>query len=71
MQSLPLALWYPESGVRRGRSPLLKAKYSVQLHLLMLDAASEPLDEDVVERSSPAIHADGDAFPIRLADFAV
>ena len=33
-----------------------------QIHPLMLDAAPERLDEDVVERSPLSIHADDNAF---------
>jgi hypothetical protein len=33
----------------------------------MFNIAPEPLDEDVIECSSPSIHADGNAFPFQHA----
>jgi len=40
---------------------------ALQIHVLMLDAAPEPLDEDVVERAPPSIHADGDTLAFQHA----
>ena len=34
---------------------------ALQIHLLVLDAAPQPFDEDVVQGASTPIHTDGDA----------
>lgn len=45
---------------------------ALQIDVLVLDAAPEPFDEDVVEHSPPSIHghrpasADDNAFPFQL-----
>ena len=33
---------------------------TLQIHVFILDVAPQPLDKDVVENASPAIHADDD-----------
>ena len=40
---------------------------ALQIHVLMLDVAPQPLNEDVVERSPPSIHADDHAFTLEYA----
>ena len=44
------------------KQQLAHRSVALQIHVFMLDAAPQPLDEDVVEGAPPAIHADGDAF---------
>lgn len=38
-----------------------------QVHVFMFNIAPEPLDKNVVESSSPAIHTDNDTFPLQYA----
>src|SRR5215216_1950130 len=44
---------------------LLGARIILQIHLLILDRAPEPLREHVVERSPSAVHADAHLPPAR------
>ena len=44
----------------------IAAQLTLQIHVLVLDAAPEPLDEDVVEGPTPAIHADHHALTFKL-----
>src|SRR5262245_31286233 len=39
---------------------LADAVVGAQIHLLVLDAAPQPLDEHIVAPGAPAVHADGD-----------
>ena len=39
----------------------------LQIYVIILDASPEPLDEDVVERSSSSVHADDDALSLQDA----
>src|ERR1022692_1927959 len=51
-----------EAEIAADRSPgLADAVVGLQIHLLVFDAAPQPLDEHVVPPSAFAVHADGDA----------
>lgn len=49
---------------RQAKGQLGDRAVSLQLHLLVLDAAPQPFDEDVVQGASTPIHADGDTFSL-------
>lgn len=40
---------------------------SLQVHVLMFNAAPQPLDKDVVQRPPASVHADGNAIPLEPA----
>src|SRR5690349_4646245 len=42
-------------------------RVTLQVHVLMLDAAPQPFDEDVVQRPTTPVHADGYAFALKHA----
>lgn len=41
---------------------LAHRRVPVQVHVFVLDVAPQALDEDVIQRPAPAVHADGHAF---------